>query len=154
MFLLLLLAIWLSVVFSGLAFSNWLVPTTSPFVNTHERPVLSERNLGTEHCGTDSALGCKWNLEVSCPWLFIGSCVLMALVMFLFGQEFEQKWWSYLCSQLCQYSWETSCLPVSVAYGELWHRVSSGCYRTGSTLGSDGILKDPVPGCSSSVPMS
>ena len=60
--------------------------------------------------------------EGSCPQLFFGSCVLMALGRSLLGQEFEQKWWSHLCSQVCQHSWETSSLP---GYGELWHRVSS-----------------------------
>ena len=39
-------------------------------------------------------------LEGFCPQLFLGSCVLMALGGSLFGQ----KWWSYLCSQVCQYT--------------------------------------------------
>ena len=63
-----------------------------------------------ESCGTGSALGCRQKPEGSCPQLFLGSCVLMALGGSLLGQEFEQKWWSYLCSQVCQHSWETSSL--------------------------------------------
>ena len=78
-----------------------------------------------ESCGTGSALGCRQKPEGSCPWLFLGSCVLMALGRSLLGQEFEQKWWSYLCSQVCQHSWETSSLLVVFGYGVLWHRISS-----------------------------
>ena len=37
----------------------------------------------------------------------------------LLGQEFEQKWWSYLCSQVCQHSWETGSLTVVFGYEEL-----------------------------------
>jgi hypothetical protein len=55
-----------------------------------------------------------------CPQLFLGSCVLMALGGSFLGQEFEQKWWSYLCSQVCQHSWETSFLPAVFVYGEPW----------------------------------
>ena len=61
-----------------------------------------------ESYDSGSALGCIWKLVGSCPRLFLGSCVLMALSGSLLGQEFEQKWWSYLCSQVCLHSWETS----------------------------------------------
>ncbi|GAB1289437.1 Mitochondrial-processing peptidase subunit beta [Apodemus speciosus] len=64
------------------------------------RQVLSERNLGTESCGTESAPGHRWKVEGSCLGLFFGSCVLMVLGGSLLGQEFEQKWWSYLM-RLC-----------------------------------------------------
>ena len=74
----------------------WLVPPASLNVSTPQRPVLSRRNLGLESCGTGSAPGCRWKLEGSCPWLLFGSCVLMALGGSLLGQEFGQKWWSYL----------------------------------------------------------
>ncbi|EDL35653.1 mCG148215 [Mus musculus] len=60
-----------------------------------------------ESCDTVSAPGHRWKQEGSCPWSFLGSCVLMALGGSLLGQEFEQKWWSHLCSQVCQHSWET-----------------------------------------------
>jgi hypothetical protein len=36
----------------------------------------------------------------------------MALGKSLLNQEFEQKWWSYLCSQVSQHSWETISLLV------------------------------------------
>ena len=65
--------------------------------------------------------------EASCPWLLFGFCVLMALGRPLFGKEFEQKWWCYLCSQLCWHSWEISSFQVIFKYGVLWYRISSGC---------------------------
>ena len=79
-----------------------------------------------ESCGTGSALGCRQKPEGSCPQLILGSCVLMALGGSLLGQEFEEKWWSYLCSQVCRHSWETSSLLVVFVYVALWHRISSG----------------------------
>ena len=104
----------------------WLVPPVSLCVSTTGWPVLSGQNLGMESCGTESALGCRWKPEGFCPWLFLGSCVLMALGGSLLGQEFEQKWCSYLCSQVCQHSWETSFPLLGFGYGEL---------GTGSSLG-------------------
>ena len=74
-----------------------------------------------ESCATVSAPGHMRKPEESCPWLFLGSCVLIARM----GPS-EQKWWSYLCLQVCQLSWETSSLPAVFAYGELCHRFSSG----------------------------
>jgi hypothetical protein len=84
--------------------------------------VLSRRYLGTECCVTGSAPGSRKKPEGSCPWLFLGFYVLIALVESLLGQEFEQKWWSYLYPQEWQLSWETSSLQVT--YGVLWHRIS------------------------------
>ena len=51
----------------------------------------------------------------------------MALARSLLGQEFEQKWRSYLCSQVCQHSWDTCFLQLVFGYRVLWHRISSGC---------------------------
>ena len=42
------------------------------------------------------------------------------------GQEFEEKWWSYLCLQVCRHSWETSSILAVFVYVALWHRISSG----------------------------
>jgi hypothetical protein len=85
-------------------------------------------SLCEERCyGTGSALGCRWKLEGSCSKLFLGSSFLMALGVFLLGQEFEQKCWSYLCSPVCWHSLETSSLLLVCGYGELWHRISSRC---------------------------
>jgi hypothetical protein len=94
-------------------------------VSTLLRDQFSERNLGMVSCGTGSAPGHRLKLEGSCPRQFIGSCVLMVLFMSLLGQEFEQKWWSHLCSQVCQHSWKTCSLPVSSGYEDLWHKFSS-----------------------------
>jgi hypothetical protein len=52
-----------------------------------------------ESCGTGSAPGYRWKPEGSCFWLFLGSCVLMALGWSLLGQEFEQNWW--YCAHRC-----------------------------------------------------
>lgn len=51
--------------------------------------------------------------------------VLIALGRSFLGQEFEQKWWSYLWLQVCWYSWETTSFLDVFGYGELWHMVSS-----------------------------
>jgi hypothetical protein len=83
-----------------------------------------------ESCGTGSAPQCSGKPEGSYPELFLGSCVLTAQGGSLLGQQFEQKWWSYLCSQVFWHSWEISYLWEEFGYGELWHRVSSGCRRT------------------------
>lgn len=44
----------------------------------------------------------------------------------LLGPEFEQKWGSYLCSQMRRHSWETNSLLEVFVYAALWHRISSG----------------------------
>jgi hypothetical protein len=54
-------------------------------------------------------------------------CPLVPVSEWLLGQEFEQKWWSYLCSQVSQHSWETNSLWTVFGYGVLWHRISSRC---------------------------
>jgi hypothetical protein len=105
----------------------WLVLPASLCVSIPERLVFSGKNLGMRAVATWSALGCKWKLEGSCLRLFLGSCVLMALCRFLFGQEFEQKWWSYLISQVCQHSWEISSLQ--------WY-LGMESFSTGSALGT------------------
>lgn len=149
MFLSLPFAIWLSSVSLSCCLWLWLVPPASPCVTTPQTPVFSWRNLGMDSCDTWSSLEYKWKPEGSCPWLFLGFCVLMALDRFLLGQEFEQKWWSYLYSQICPHSWETSSIPAVFGYGALWHRISSGRCGTGLAPDADSNWKDLVPGCSS-----
>jgi hypothetical protein len=80
-----------------------------------------------DSCDTWSSLEYKWKPEGSCPWLFLDSWVLMAQGGSLLGPEFEQKWWSYLCSRVSQHSWETRSLLTVFGYGAPWHRSSSGC---------------------------
>lgn len=70
--------------------------------------------------------GCRLKPEGSCHWFLLGSYILSAPCWSLLVQVFEQKWWSYPCSQVCQHFWETSSLLVGFGYGELWHRISSG----------------------------
>jgi hypothetical protein len=76
-----------------------------------------------ENCGTRSDLGYRCKPEGSCPWLFFVSCVLMALGGPLLGQEFEQKWWSYRCSQVCWYSWDTSSLLIDSENVHLYNKM-------------------------------
>ena len=74
----------------------------------------------------------------SCPQMILVSCALMALDESLLGQEFDQKWWSYLCLQVYWHSWETLSLPAVFGYGDL---------GTGSAPNTDGNQKDPFSGC-------
>jgi hypothetical protein len=46
----------------------------------------------------------------------------------LLGQEFEKKWWSYMCSQVCRHSQEMSSFLAVFVYALQWYRISSG-YR-------------------------
>ena len=93
-----------------------LVPPVSLCVSIPGRPVLSGRNLDMENYGTGSAPGFRMKPKGSCPQLFLSSYILMALCS-PSVQEFEQKWWSYLCSHLCQHSWETSSFLTALVYG-------------------------------------
>jgi hypothetical protein len=77
-----------------------------------------------ESYGIESSPGSGQKSEGSCFWLFLGSCVLMALCMAFLGHKFEQKLWSYLYSQVCWHSWESISLSL-FGYKALWHRLSS-----------------------------
>jgi hypothetical protein len=125
-FLPLPLAIWLSLMLAGLSVSDCVLSLLQVCV-TPGRLVLSGKNLGNEGYGTGSALGCRWKPEGSCLRLFLGSCVLIALGMSPLGQDFEQKLWSYLCSQVRWRSWEFNSLLKVFRHGSLWHRISSQC---------------------------
>jgi hypothetical protein len=109
MFSTLLFAIWLSLVLAGFAVSDYGLSLLQACVS-----VL----LGMESCGTGSAKGCRWKSEGCCSWLLL-SYVLMDLGRSLLGHEFEQKWWSYLCSQVCQYSWDAISFLAVFGKGEL-----------------------------------
>ena len=103
----------------------WLVPPEILCVSSTGRPDISGRKLGMESCATGSTLGCKGRPKISCLRLFFGWCVLMALGESLLGQKFEQKWWSFLCSQVYQHSGRPV-LYGGIWYGELWKRIRSG----------------------------
>jgi hypothetical protein len=92
-------------------FCLWLFLPVSLCVSTPGRLVFCGRNLS---CDTGTVPRCRQKLEGSCPCLFLGSYVLMALSGSFLGQEIEQKWWFCLCSQVCQHSWETSSLLVGL----------------------------------------
>jgi hypothetical protein len=135
MFFSLALVIWLSLVLVGFAVSECgLSLPISLCVSTPGRPVSPGRNLGMESCGTGSAQGCRWKPEGSCLQSFLGSCILRALGGPFLGQEFEQKWWVYWCSQVCQHSWEASCLSVGLGCRELLHRSAPGLIRSWHNL--------------------
>ena len=59
----------------------------------------------------------------------------MTLGVSLLGQKFEEKWWSFLCLQVCRHSWEASYLLAVFLYVALWHRIR---------LGTDRNRKSPV----------
>jgi hypothetical protein len=128
-------------VISGVSWSCcfwlWFVPPVSLCVSTPRRPVLSGRNLGMQSYGTGSAQGFRQKAECSCPWFFLGSFLLIAVDGSLLGQVFEKKWWSYLCSEVCQHSWETSFRLVVLGFGRLLHRINSRCCGTGPASGTD-----------------
>ena len=129
MFLCLPFSLWLSLVLAHLAISDCDFPILQVCVSVLLGDQFSWRNLGMESYGTGSALWCRQKPEGSCPQPILGSCVLMAMGGSLLGQEFEEKWWSYLCSKVCWHSWETSSLLVVFVYITLWHRISSGHSR-------------------------
>ena len=52
------------------------------------------------------------------PWFLCPEGSMVVVVRSLLGQEFEQKWWSYLCSQAFQHSWETCSILVVIVYME------------------------------------
>ena len=113
MFLGLPFAIWLSLLLAVLSVSDFgLSLQEASVVSTSGRSVMSWGNLGMESCGTGSVLRYRQRPEISCPQLILGSRVLMALGGSLLGQEFEEKCWSYLCSQVCRHFWETISILV------------------------------------------
>ena len=122
MFLPLPLTIWLSLVLAGLAVSDCglslLQACVSEFLGEQFSPGLIWvwRAVAQDQLRAQTK---TWR------FLFLGSCVLMALGSSLLGQEFEQKWWSFLSSQVCQHSLETCSLLALFGYGALWHRISS-----------------------------
>ena len=98
--------------------------------------------------------------EGSCPQLNLGFCVLMALGGSLLGQECEEKYWSYPCSQKCRHrisSWhrqkqKDSCPKQLLGYCVLpaftclctpgrpaisWHYLGLEPCGRGSPLGTD-----------------
>ena len=128
-------------VISGVSWSCclwlWLVPPASLCISTPGRPVSLGRKLSIDSCGTGPALGCRLKSARSCTQIILGFCILMVLGWSFLGQEFEEKWWSYLCSQVCRHIWGTNTLLVVFVYVALWHRINSGCRWN---------WKAPVPG--------
>ena len=150
MFLCLPFSLWLSLVLAHLAISDCDFPILQVCVSVLLGDQFSWRNLGMESYGTGSALWCRQKPEGSCPQPILGSCVLMAMGGSLLGQEFEEKWWSYLYSQECSHSWETSSLLVvfvcsSVAEDRLQAQMETGRLRPRLPLGSCALR---VPGTS------
>ena len=124
----------------------WFV-SLQAWVSTPGRPVLSLWNLSIENCSTGSAHGRKQKPEWFCPQLILGSCVLRALCSSLFVQEFDEKWWSYLWTQLCRYSWEIDSQLLVFVYVALWPRIISG-HRQKS---EDSCPRLPLGSCVMSV---
>ena len=85
-----------------------------------ETSSLKEQFVYGELCHRVTS-GCRWKLEGSCPLLFLGFCVLMALRGSLLGQEVVV---SPVISGVPAI-WENKSLVAGYGYGELWHRVCS-----------------------------
>lgn len=66
----------------------WLcpVPLVSLCFITPRRPAFSRQYLDMENCGIGSTLCHRRKPEISCPWLFLGSCDLMVLGRSFLGQ--------------------------------------------------------------------
>ena len=62
-------------------------------------------------------------------WLFLSSCVLMALGRSLLGQEFDHKPWSYLHAHI---PYDTELAPSAMAQDQLSVQIETG--RTVQTL--------------------
>jgi hypothetical protein len=126
----------LHLVISGINSSCYLwlclVPPASLCVSTPGRPVLSGRNLDMESCVT----GCSsrvqtetWRImSLAIPWLLCSDGSGRVLM----GQDFEQKWWSYLCSQMYSIPGRPT---LSHTYLGMEH-----C-GTGSAPGTDPVIK-------------
>lgn len=92
MFLPLPLAIWLSLVLAVLTVSDFdFVPPASLCDSTPGRPVLSRKNLGMKGCGAGSTLECRPKPEEYCPQMFLGSCDLMVLAVFLLARNLNRS---------------------------------------------------------------
>ena len=119
MFFPLPLGIWLSLVLAGLAISDCGLSLLQACVSALLGYQFSLGGIwlwGTVAQVTPGAEG-NWKDPVPCCSLVPGS---QWLLVHPSGQEFEQKWWSYLCSQVCWHSWETSSLLRVFGYGALW----------------------------------
>ena len=133
LFLSLPLAIWLSLVFAGLAVSDCGLSLLQFYVS--------------ELLGEQFSLGGIWVWSTMAQeqlWVHLetGRILSQAAPPFLCPEgskagPSEQKWWSYLYSQACQHSWETSSLQA-FGYGALWLRISSGYRGTGSVQDAGG----------------
>jgi hypothetical protein len=116
MFLLLPLAILLSLVLAGLAVFDCGLSLLQVCVSTPGRSFLSGRNLAWRAVTQGQLQGANGHQ--------MSQAVLDSCVPRFWAGPSEQKKWSYLCSQMCSHSWETGFLPVVFGYGALWHRIN------------------------------
>ena len=140
MFLPLLLAIWLSLVLASLVVSDYGFSVLQAYVSVLLGDKFSPGGIRVWRAVAQVSSGTQiWKLEGSCPRLFLGSFFQMALGVPLLGQEFEQKWWSHLCSQVYQLCWKTSSLPEGPGYGELCSQVCQQSWEICSLLSESGF---------------
>ena len=83
--------------------------------------------------------GYRGKPEVSCSWLFLGSCVLMDLA---------HPSWVRNVSRSGGLTCAHSCVGTPGRPALSWWYLGMECCGTGSAPGVDGNRKDPVPGCS------
>ena len=123
MFLPLPFTIWLSLVLAGLAVSDCGLSLLQACVSELLGDQFSPGGIWVWTAVVQVLLwSADRNQKDPAP-----GCPLVPVSEWLLGQEFEQKWWSYLCSQVSQHSWETRSLLTVFGYGAPWHRSSSGC---------------------------
>jgi len=108
------LAICLSLLLSGLAVSDSGLTLLQACVSALLGDQLSPRGMWAE---AQSQL----RVPTETGRIFFQTALFWELWM---GTS-EDKCSSYLCSQVCQHSCETSFLPARSGYRELWHRVNS-----------------------------
>ena len=141
MFLPLPLTIWLFLVLTGIAASDCGLSLLQGYVSLLLGNQLSQAGIG---------YGELWH-RLSF-WVYMETRMIVSLAApcflsldgagwVLLGQEFEQKWWSYLCSQVCLHSWDSISLLVVFVYGALWHRNRFGHCGTVVLLSSMYIMK-------------
>ena len=99
-------------------------------VSTLGRPVLSWSDLGKESFSTGFAAGTDGNQKNPVP-----GCSFVPVFWGLWAGPSEQKWWSYLCSHVCQHSCVASSPLAEHMYGKVWRRnVGSSRHRSSLVL--------------------
>ena len=77
-----------------------------------------------ESCGSVLAQGCRPKPGGSCPWMYLDSCVLVALGRSLGTEVVVLPVLTVVLALLGDQFF----FPAVFEYEALWHRISSGCF--------------------------